>query len=302
MKMKTKNKIILSLVGLITSLLIVTFVMINIVNIGSHNDIIDDVIIEEICEPAVSFSRDSWETIACNINKGNISAYNVGDTKEVTLDGYGTQTLRIANMSTPDICNTKGFSQSACGLVLEFADIITVKYMNFIKVSYPEGTSGFGGETGTGTNKGGWPASTLNTFVNNDIYNSLPGDLRNMIIDTTVISGHGERDSANFTSTDKLYLLDAKEVYGTSLEGSSYLQDDTASDYERQLDYYLKQGVTIDNYSALIKQNKGTNGVWWLRSAYSYADFFIVNHLGVLNIEEACNVNYEGVSPAFRIG
>ena len=267
------------------------------------------------CETAVAFSSDSWETIACNVKNGNTSAYNVGDTKEVALDGYGTHTLRIANTSTPDECNTEGFSQSACGFVLEFADILALYNMN------PAGTYN-GTNYSIGTNLGGWPASAMYKFINGiddttysanttdssttstvkSIYMSLPEDLRNVIIDTTTISGHGKTDTANFTSTDKLYLLDGKEIYGTSITESGSAQYDTAKEYERQLDYYSNQGVTISSYSAAIKEYNGSAAVWWLRSANSLYDnrFYYVTSTGNWAIYGAYSTN--GVSAAFRIG
>ena len=73
---------------------------------------------------------------------------------------------------------------------MEFADIVATHKMNAVS-----------------TNSGGWAASDMRTYVNSDIYNALPTDLKNGIIDTVVVSSHGSNDSNNFTSTDKLYLL-----------------------------------------------------------------------------------------------
>ncbi|UKI57958.1 MAG: DUF6273 domain-containing protein [Clostridium sp.] len=120
---------------------------------------------------------------------------------------YGTHTLRIANTSTPSECSRAGFSQTACGFVLEFADIITKHNMN------PAGTYK-GTQYNNGWNVDGWPASEMYTFVNNDIYNAIPSEIKNAIIDTVTVSGHGSTSGeTNFTSTDKLYLLTPKEIY-----------------------------------------------------------------------------------------
>ena len=194
---------------------------------------------------------------------------------------YGTHTLRIANKSTPSECSTSGFSQSACGFVLEFADIITTHAMN-----------------DTSTNVGGWPATTMRTFVNNDIYNSLPSELRNAIIDTTVVSGHGSTSGeSNFTSTDKLYLLAPKEIY----TDWSYSYD-TARDVTRQLDYYKNLGTSTSNYSGAIKKNGTSNSYWWLRAARSSNtyDFLYVSISGDWTNSYAGNT--DGVAPAFRLG
>ncbi len=230
--------------------------------------------IEEYKAP--DFSTESWSTIIANVKAGNGSEYAVGSTKEVDLGTtYGTHTLRVANTSTPSECNTSGFSQSACGFVLEFADIITRHVMN-----------------DTMTNVGGWPASSMYIFVNNDIYNAIPEEIKNAIIDTTVVSGHGESDTENFTSTDKLYLLAPKEIY-TNWSNSN----DTAKDLTRTLDYYTAQGVTISSTSGAKKPSW-----WWLRSADSRTNFHFYEVYDGGRWNNSTASSSYGVSPAFRIG
>ena len=161
----------------------------------------------------------------------------------------------------------------------------------------------------TDTNVGGWPATSMRTFVNNDIYNALPSDLRSAIIDTVTVSGHGSTSGeTNFTSTDKLYLLAPGEVWSNwktnTSEGPSY---DTAKGLTRTLDYYTAQGVTISNYSGAIKKNGSSAAVWWLRAALSDANssFFSVGSSGVWRRDSASTTftgTTFGVSPAFRIG
>ena len=237
-----------------------------------------------------NFSTDTWETIATAVRNNNINKYNVGDTKEIDMGTYGTHTLRIANTSTPSECSTTGFSQSACGFVLEFTDIIATHNMN------PAGKYN-GTQYDYGWNVDGWPASSMYTFVNNDIYSSLPNELKDVIIDTTIVSGHGSENSENFTSTDKLYLLAPKEIYTNWLNSW-----DSTKDLTRTLDYYINVGVTTSSYSGAIKKN-GTSAIyWWLRGidSNSARSFVSVAHTGYYyNL----NAYYErGVSPAFRIG
>ena len=235
--------------------------------------------IEEYKAP--NFATDSWSTIIANVKAGNGSEYKVGSTKEVNLGTtYGTHTLRIANTSTPSECSTTGFSQTACGFVLEFADIITDHKMN-----------------DTDTNVGGWPASSMYTFVNNDIYNSLPNEIKNAIIDTTTVSGHGNTNYNNFTSTDKLYLLAPKEIY-TNFSNSW----DSAKDLTRTLDYYTAQGVTTNNYSGAIKKNGTSASGWWFRAANSFTpgNFLRVTSNGDF-VEYVADYAF-GVVPAFRLG
>jgi len=234
------------------------------------------------------FAEDSWSTIISNVQNGNTSRYNVGDTKSITLASSdtniaGTYTVRIANKSNDgDVCtkekNSSGetYSKTACGFVIEFADIITRKQMN-----------------SNDTNVGGWPASDLYTYVNNDIYNSLPTEVKNAVIPTTVVSGHGKNDSPNKVSTDKLYLLSTAEIWKRVTDSSAFY-------LTRQLDYYSSMEIVTSDevYSELNKQYNGRVIAWWIRSTYAYntSYFFTVYGSG-----SSANSTY-GVAPAFRIG
>ena len=238
--------------------------------------------------------EDSWKVIASNAKKcvdnPKLCPYNVGDEKEVDLGTtYGKHKVRIANMSTPNECNDSNFSQSACGFVIEFADIITTHDMNT-----------------SSTNVGGWPASSMYTYLNNDIYNALPNELKNIIINTKTVSGYGAdcNCTGDFVSEDdKLYLLSTHEVWEN---GTSNPIADTAWNKTRQLDYYKNKGVIITTSSSstkgAIKYYNGSKAVWWLRSAISFIDidFYTVNDEGGEGSSSAGGTY--GVSPAFRIG
>ena len=271
----------------------------------SNKDIVNNSKGELILVPTpVSFEEDSWETIAANVKAGNLSAYNVGDTKEIALEGFtnteidsnGLYTIRIANKTnTEDVCtkekNEVGetYSKTACGFVIEFVDIITKRNMN---------SSGEykGVKYAVGWNVDGYPASAMYTYIKSDIYNSLPEELRSNIIETTVVSGHGSTTGENnFVTKDKIYLLSSKEVYGAD-------EYNTSSGLTRQLDYYSDIGVTAGSYSGAIKNYNGSSSTWWLRSAYSAAttSFRYMYYNGDLSSSNATNSS--GVAVAFRIG
>jgi len=228
---------------------------------------------ESIClTTAVRFEDDDWATIVGWVQQGNYP-YEVGDTKTIDLGDLGEHTLRIANTTTCSEVSVE--SKTACGFVLEFADIITEAKMN-----------------DEDTHVGGWPASKLYEYVNNTIYKSLPEELRNGIIDTTVKSSDG--DSGYFTSTDKLYFLTKQEIYGDY------------SGLSRQLDWYVDNEVTSDNYSNAVKLYVETPKSWWLRDADPDSDFYIIYASGKSTNGggdwDGSWASYEkGVSPAFRL-
>ena len=243
--------------------------------------------------PAKSFDKDSWEVIASNAESctddPDSCPYSVGNEKEVDLGTYGKHMVRIANLKAPteEGCGTEGFSESACGFVVEFADIITTHKMN-----------------DTVTNKGGWPGSQMKIFINNDIYNSLPNELKSVIIDTKTVSGNGREDTKPFESPDKLYLLSTAEIWSQGTDDNT-INFDTARDKTRQLDYYKEKGVTTNREDwnvAIKKHSTGSASWWWLRSAISNSDgyFYIVGDNGSwYDLYADATID---VSPAFRIG
>ena len=251
-------------------------------------DALDELHQQPSCPTPIDFATASWDEIV-NAQPSQLqSSMKSGITKIVDLGSLGVHPVRIANLSTPSECSGSGFSQTACGLVIEFADIISTQKVN-----------------STATSAGGWPATELRTYVSSTIYNALPSDLKSKIINTTVVSGYGTRDSSNFTSTDKLYLLSSHEVWedvdGNINDGINYY--DKAYSNTRQLDYYSLKSVTTDSFSEAIKKYNGSAAAYWLRSARSstYYSFLSVTNTGNWGTGNANYSNGAGVSPVFRI-
>ena len=268
----------------------------------------------ESCTPVVvatTFEDDEWSTIVAAVKQAEKNEteypYEVGNTKEVDMGSLGTHTIRVAN--TTPCSEVEVTSKTACGFVLEFADIITTHEMNGDPVNY----------TGD-TNVGGWPATEIRAYLNdldtesdNDgvIYNALPDALKTGIIETYVISspenagttGYENVVGENFYSTDKLYLLSPQEVWGTSFT-SKY---DKSNGTSRQLDYYANYqgngytGVSTSKNEGAIKQYSGSNSWWWLRSAYSDFNhgFYYVGSAGG-NSTDFAGYSY-GLTPTFRL-
>ena len=244
------------------------------------------------------FAIDTWDEINENICNGNTSIYEVGDQKELTIDGFGTYKVRISNMSTPTTCTYDSLlyldnSRTACGFVIEFVDIITTYMMK-------------SSQTATAR----WDTSAMKTYLNSTIYNALPQELKDNIINTSVAFNVnpdlGDTNDPGFLSvarsTDKLYLLSPKEIYGTN----EVINDDS-NKYTGQLDYYQSNSVTTSsNVSKTIKYYNGSTNAYWLRSAaymLSNYSFWSVQTDGTINTNSFPYSNaYKGVSPAFRIG
>ena len=231
----------------------------------------------------VSFATDDWKTIIGNVKIGNTDTYKLGDTKEVDMGTLGTHTVRISNKSTPDECKIEGFSQTACGFVIEFAD--SIAYRPFYNILY---------------NKGCWPENDMRTYLSTEILSKFPSDLKNGIIDTYTVSGHGPNEGkSNFISEDKIYLFGAHEVLKNG-ESKIISNNDTIYNLTRQLDYYFLNNVITDlpSLTAIVKLPYHT---WWLRTSSNNLNCY---YIGILDgrpwTDVNANMNF-GVLPAFRI-
>lgn len=241
-----------------------------------------------------SFSEDDWGTIARAIKLGKTENYHVGDTKTINMGDYGTHKVRISNLSNKECVGVA--SETTCGFVAEFVDVIDIQQFNpagtLYGVNYPEGYS-----------VGGWPASSIRKRVNTDIYNALPRELQEVIIDTKVVSGHGKTDGKgnlvndNFVSYDKLFLLSVNEVYGPGFTSDAT----SVRGIDRQLDWYRDIGkVTRTKTDGAIK--KGSTWQWYLRTPNVSQDYLCYYVLASgLWYNDPCYYS-RGISPAFRIG
>ena len=236
---------------------------------------------------ATTFAEDSWSTIAAVVKDGQLNAYSVGDEKEVVLTDGKSYTVRVANNTTPEECKGPDFSQTACGFVVEFVDIIEQRTM--------------------GAYGNAWDETDVRTYLNGDFFNKLPTELQDLIIYTNAVSNNAGNGTTS--TTDKVYLLSPAEIFD-GLTGND-------ADKTRQLDYYKKLGVTTANYEKAIKKYNDTNSPWWLRSYYkssytllsnpmlampSLSSFYYVTSSGNYDYENCNEENTYGISPAFRIG
>ena len=161
--------------------------------------------------------------------------------------------------------------------------------------------AGYGSDYAVGSTKEVNLGTTYGTHTLRVANTSTPSEIKNAIIDTTVVSGHGSTSGeTNFTSTDKLYLLSTAEVWAQG--SSNTISDDAAIDVTRQLDYYKNLVETPSNYNGAIKKKGTSASAWWLRTATSNTNnyFYIVDKDGHRNTYIADYTR--SVAPAFRLG
>lgn len=127
------------------------------------------------------------------------------------------------------------------------------------------------------TNKGGWPVTSMRTYLNGTVYNSLPTVWRNVIKSVQVLSSAGETSAEIVSCVDKLFLFSQAEV-GSNVANVPYCNE-VAEGAET-----VQFPIFTDNASRIKVGYNGTGSaaVWWLRSpSATYATYFsIVNSNG----------------------
>ena len=264
-----------------------------------------------------SFETDSWDTIICAAKSGNTSAYRIGDEREIDMGSFGKHKVRLANKSTVSYCKNENYSNSYCGFVIEFTDIVT-KHVFYDRINslkaYEEG----------------WSVSSMRTYVNNEIYNAIPSKIRQNIIDTRIVSNYSTNidvndpecswDNINFdgpgisdcitsgiaysvTTYDKIYLLSSTWDFSyqnpdrvtkrTTAEESTKKDEETVG-----LDFYKKYlGNKYQNYNVLVKKLPNEKYYrWWTR------DGGVIERTEDGYKDDSYSDNRYGVSPVFRLG
>lgn len=203
--------------------------------------------------PLSDFSTitESWAELDAMTQEQIAAKYAIGDSKLVDLGTEGKVYAQIAGIGVDDLASSgKAKVTFIIRSVLE-----TYKRMN------PASNAG---AQGTGTS-GGWEYSEMRSYLNTDVFALLPSELQTAIKSVTKYSDHVAPGSVishthDHTTTDKLWLPSAREVFG----GTSYEQ--TGPVYS---------GLFFDNGTRIRRRrvaSSGQNinaGAWWLRSPVS---------------------------------
>lgn len=187
-----------------------------------------------------NFATSTWAEIKAAVQAGinglDLSEYwVVGDTKPVTLTTNEVIELQIAGF------NHDTYSDGVTAPV-------TLVMKNCLNTTAKMNSSDI--------NTGGYPASAMKTWVENNIYNKLPADLKAIVAPVkkkcyTTYNQASSLSEANYN----VWLLAEAEVF----DSVSY----TVGNGEG-----TKYPIFTDNASRVKKVNGSADG-WWLRSAYS---------------------------------
>lgn len=111
------------------------------------------------------------------------------------------------------------------------------------------------------TNKGGWRDSDMRRYVNEEVYNLLPEEIKAIIKPTTIVQ---VLDGERIETRDNLFCLSATQVFGKDEYWEDGEPEDTQIDIFRDPHARCKIWLGADEVCA---------SWWWLRSA-NYGNSF----------------------------
>lgn len=225
------------------------------INITKDNVMAQGVLVADFgtvcCEKELMTNLDclSWEEINEIAKHGDAErTFALGATKKVTLTNGEEMTFRIIgfNHDNTEDCEKAAITWDS-----------TVLMDNEHKMN------------DEWTNKGGWEKSKMREWLNKDIFDRLPINLRNIIKSVIKTTSEGSRSEKLVNTVDKIFLLSERELFGRNIysvgkEGNWY-------------DYYRQEDVCWG------KKHKNGNTNWaWLRSpsARHDSDFCVVHSVG----------------------
>jgi hypothetical protein len=194
------------------------------------------------------YIKDDWATIADNVANGTATElYQIGGRKEIPItlaDGTEiTADVEIAAYNHDNLADGSGKAT-----------------LTFFCKDLPNLTRAMNTET---TNEGGWEASEMRAFVNGELFDGMPEELKNIIKPVYKISDGGVNNKTLVTTTDNLWLASYDEVGLT--RGSSNLSGQGT----------IYSSIFTSNNNSRIKYvlDSVDKGRWWLRSScYSSAE------------------------------
>lgn len=209
-----------------------------------------------VSEKEVAEITDDWATIFANIDNGTYSSvYKVGNYKPIDLGSEGVINMQIAGFDKDTLADGSGMAPITwIGLEL----LATSHTMNPSLVTNADGTY----KEGTGS-IGGWEKSDMRTYMRDTVKPLIPEEVRSRI--RTVVktqTAYGTSGiSVTQTTEDDVWIPSKDECFGSSSTYKALFEDTSAN----RIKYKVGASSSSD---------------WWLRCAFSVANFRHVDTSG----------------------
>lgn len=206
---------------------------------------------QKLISPAVNgVIQDDWTSIgkACKKGAAYVSKYyKLGDTKSVAVSGELTINYEIIGIGVQN--KADGTGKAA---ISWFPKVLLNSCHNWARR-----------ET-----SGGWAASSLRSYMNNDVFAKFPSDLQ------AVITPVANPNDQGGITTDKVWTVSKAECESGGI-------------------FYSKLGTDAQR----IRNRGGSSYYWWTRSVVPNSDAWSVHYYGYF-YNNYCGSDY-GVAPGF---
>jgi hypothetical protein len=200
--------------------------------------------------------KDSWDQIAAAVDNGTYaSKYHVGDYKPLTLSTGEVVYMQIVGM---DVDKTSTGETAA---------------LSWLSVDCINATHGM---NNTDTKANGWAVSGMRTWLQNDVYWTLPANVRRNIV-TVQKTYYDATTQSTLTCNDTLWIPSAREVVGDAQNEQYDLEGWGAAENSGAIYGYCADSAVKQKYHQGIPQ------WYWLRTAFSLpsSDFQDISHKGL---------------------
>jgi hypothetical protein len=185
--------------------------------------------------PESSLHNMTWPEIADIAASGNAAGtFGAGDEKDIQLTTGEVLTLQIYGFNHDDLADGSGKAGITFGMKDLMADMRAMNSAN--------------------TNAGGFTGSAMYTWLQGDLYNALPTDLKAVLKTVSKKTSAGSQSITMNTDDMKIFLFSEVEVFGAvdySLEGEG-----------AQYPIFTDSASRIKRFS----NGAGAANSWWERS------------------------------------
>ena len=174
--------------------------------------------------------------------------WNLGDTVDITLKNSETIQMRIIGINHDTLSSDH---TTKAGLTLQMVNCLATRYaMN-----------------DSNTNAGGWQSSKMKVSTMPTLLALLPDEWQAVIktVDKKSANGGSSNYSATVTTSENLFLLSEKEIFGSV----SYAQD--GANEGTQYAYWASHNTANDRIKYYDNAGTQTATYWWERSSNSYS-------------------------------
>lgn len=260
--------------------------------------------------PIPDFSTGTEEEITAVINgyyNGDItleqiqSVWSIGDTRDITINsitasgGSGNDTWTVGEIHRAQTVTIQILDFEHDNLTTSIGTktkaLLTVDLKNCLRDANVTDTNGSentenGYMNANSTNVNGWEGCQRRSWCNNGFYSSLPEYIKTLIKSVNKLSSAGDESSIINTTSDKVFLLSTKELFGGSFneEGTqySYYSNDNINRVKNPKwdtrsatnKIWLRSPDLNTNYNFRFLNSDNTGNAGWASNTYGIAPAF----------------------------